>query len=65
MLLINASNDDYETLRLFYPTGDADKAVEIAHGGVRPCGGNLQRDGQDLILRGGLARMEVKAIVLS
>jgi len=64
LLLVNASNDDYDELRLGgvgWPPGNA---VEVTSEGTRALGNDLHAEGNRLVLKSGLRRFEVKALVV-
>jgi hypothetical protein len=65
LLLANASNDDYDELRLGGVGWSPGNAVEISSEGTRALGNNLQPEGNRLVLKSGLRRFEVKALVFS
>ena len=63
LLLANASNDDYDELRLGGIAWNPATAVEISSEGTRALGDNLRPEGNRLVLKSGLRRFEVKALV--
>lgn len=65
LLLVNASNDDYDELRLRAIGWNPANAVEVSPEGSRALATDLQSDGNRLLLKNGLQRFEVKALVFS
>ena len=63
LLLVNASNDDYDELRLGGIGWTPGNAVQISSEGTRALGDALQPEGNRLALKTGLRRFEVKALV--
>lgn len=63
LLLVNASLDDYSELRLSCGGVDTRDAIEISSEGTRALGSYLQSEGDDHVLKSGLRRMEVKALL--
>jgi hypothetical protein len=63
LLLVNASNDDYDELRLGGVGWSPGNAVEISSEGTRALGNGLISEGNRLILKNGLRRFQVKALV--
>jgi hypothetical protein len=65
LLLANASNDDYDELRLGGVGWKPAHAVEVSSEGTRALANELQPEGNRLVLKSGLRRFEVKALVFS
>jgi len=65
LLLANASNDDYDELRLGGVGWKPAHAVEVSSEGTRALANELQTEGNRLVLKSGLRRFEVKALVFS
>jgi hypothetical protein len=63
LLLLNASNDDYDELRIGGLGSIHETAMEISSEGTRTRGEDLQHKGNRLVLKSGLRRFEVKALV--
>ena len=64
LLLVNASNDDYDELRLGGVGRPPANAVEVTSEGTRALGNDLHPEGNRLVLKSGLRRFEVKALVV-
>jgi hypothetical protein len=64
LLLVNASNDDYDELRLGGVGRPPGNAVEVTSEGTRALGNDLHAEGNRLVLKSGLRRFEVKALVV-
>jgi hypothetical protein len=65
LLLVNASSDDCEELSIRCPGVQSREAQEVSVDGVRSPGDDLRLSGDTIILRTGLPRLGVKALVLS
>ena len=63
LLLANASNDDYDELRIGGIGSITENAMEISSEGTRALGRDLQHEGNRLVLKTGLRRFAVKALV--
>lgn len=65
MLLVNSSNDDYEELRIQCPGAWIRDTLEISAEGERSESEAVRVEADTVILRNGLKRLGVKALVLS
>ena len=65
LLLVNASNDDYDELRFGGIGWSPGNALEVSSEGTRALGNDVQPEGARLVLKSGLRRFEVKALVFS